>query len=73
MSDSRAFPNSKKNICINEKLLEFVFHIRLTFLIRCFDGVDPIIVERAEDLDDGVLLGAQTGNGIVQLFGEKLI
>jgi len=35
--------------------------------------VDPGVVEGAEDLDESVLVGAEAGHGVVQLFGEKLV
>jgi hypothetical protein len=35
--------------------------------------VDPGIVEGAEDLDEGVLIGANSRNSAVQLFSKELV
>lgn len=36
------------------------------------DGADTVVGEGAQDLDDGLLVGSQSGDGVVQLFGIEL-
>jgi len=45
----------------------------ITSLIGVLDGVDPGVVEGAEDLNEGVLIGAESSHCIVQLFGKVLV
>lgn len=53
-------------------LLRNMYEI-ITSLIGVFYGVDPGVVESAEDFDEGVLIGAEPSHRIVQLFGEVLV
>lgn len=44
----------------------------LTLFVELRDGTDAVVGERAQDLDDGLFIGAQSGDGVMQLFGVEL-
>lgn len=45
---------------------------KLTFLVGSGDGLDSVVAQCAEYLDDGSFIGSNSGNGVMQLLRIKL-
>lgn len=46
--------------------------VSVELLVELGDGADAVVGQRAQDLDDGLLVGADAADGVVQLLGVEL-